>query len=50
VWTGFYENQRFALRTRPALGCSDGMSDRRYPIEVSLTIGTDNRTGCAEPL
>jgi uncharacterized membrane protein len=50
VWTGFYENQRFTLRTRPAPGCSDGMSDRRYPIEVSLTIGTDKRTGCAEPL
>ena len=50
VWTGFYENQRFTLRTRAAAGCSDGMSDRRYPIAVSLTIGTDQRTGCAEPL
>jgi uncharacterized membrane protein len=50
VWTGFYENQRFTLRTRPEPGCSDGMSDRRYPIAVSVTIGTDNRTGCAEPI
>lgn len=35
VWTGFYEGQRFVLRTRAEPGCSDGMSDRRYPLAVT---------------
>jgi uncharacterized membrane protein len=48
VWTGFYANQRFVLRTRPQPGCSDGMSDRRYPIAVSLTVAGEERSGCAE--
>jgi len=50
VWTGFYANQRFVLRTRPQPGCSDGMSDRRYPIAVSLTVAGEERSGCAELL
>ena len=48
VWTGFYANQRFVLRTRPEPGCSDGMSDNRYPIAVSLTVAGEERNGCAE--
>ena len=40
----------FVLRTRPQPGCSDGMSDNRYPIAVTLTVGGEQRTGCAEPL
>lgn len=48
TWTGFHANQRFVLRTRPEPGCSDGMSDRRYPIAVSLTLAGEQRTGCAE--
>ena len=27
--------------------CSDGMSDRAYPFTVTLTIGKDQRSGCA---
>jgi uncharacterized membrane protein len=50
VWTGFYANQRFVLRTQPQAGCSDGMSDRRYPLAVSLTVAGEQRAGCAEPL
>lgn len=48
VWTGFHANQRFVLTTRPQAGCSDGMSDRRYPLAVSLTVAGEQRTGCAE--
>jgi uncharacterized membrane protein len=48
VWTGFFADQRFVLRTRPEPGCSDGMSDRRYPLAVSLTVAGEQRTGCAE--
>ena len=50
VWTGFYQNQRFVLRTRPQAGCSDGMSDNRYPIAVQLTVAGVEREGCARPL
>lgn len=50
VWTGFYENRQFVLRTRPQPGCSDGMSDNRYPLAVSLTVAGEERTGCANPL
>jgi uncharacterized membrane protein len=50
VWTGFFANQRFVLRTRPEPGCSDGMSDRRYPSSVTLMVAGEQRTGCAEPL
>ncbi len=50
VWTGFHANQRFVLRTSPQAGCSDGMSDKRYPIAVSLSVAGEQRSGCAEPL
>jgi uncharacterized membrane protein len=50
AWTGYLDNDRFILRTRPQPGCSDGMSDNRYPIAVSLTVRGEERTGCAEPL
>ncbi len=50
VWTGALRGKPFVLRTRPEAGCSDGMSDRRYPIVVSLTVGGEQRQGCAEPL
>lgn len=50
TWTGFLGEQRFVMRTRPQPGCSDGMSDRRYPIAVTLTVSGEERRGCAEPL
>ena len=49
-WTGSLGGHPFVLRTRPQANCSDGMSDRRYPIAVTLTVGGEQRTGCAEPL
>jgi uncharacterized membrane protein len=49
-WVGALEGKPFALTTRPENGCSDGMSDRRYPIAVTLTVMGEQRTGCGEPL
>lgn len=49
-WSGFLGDRRFILVTRAEPGCSDGMSDRRYPLGATLTIGAEERRGCAEPL
>ena len=49
-WTGSLGGHPFVLRTRPQADCSDGMSDKRYPIAVTLTVGGEQRMGCAEPL
>ena len=50
TWAGALGGQRFELRTRPQPGCSDGMSDKRYPIAIDLVVAGGRRTGCAEPL
>jgi uncharacterized membrane protein len=50
TWSGALGGRAFELRARPQPGCSDGMSDRRYPIAVDLLVGGERRTGCAEPL
>ena len=50
TWTGALGGRPFELRTRAAPGCSDGMSDRRYPIAVELTVNGERRTGCAEAI
>lgn len=47
LWAGALGGRRFELRTRTAPGCSDGMSDRRYPLAVELRIGGETRRGCA---
>jgi uncharacterized membrane protein len=49
-WSGSLKGSPFVLRTRAAPGCSDGMSDNRYPIAVTLTVGGEQRSGCAQPL
>lgn len=49
-WSGALGGSPFVLRTRAQAGCSDGMSDIRYPIAVTLTVGGEQRSGCAEPL
>lgn len=49
TWTGALDGKPFLMRTRPQPGCSDGMSDTRYPIAVSLTVGGEERRGCAAP-
>lgn len=48
-WSGSLGKDRFVLATRPEAGCSDGMSDRTYPIAATLKIGGDERRGCAGP-
>lgn len=48
TWTGALEGRPFVLTTRPVPHCSDGMSDRHYPIAVELTVGGEQRRGCAE--
>ena len=48
-WAGALDGQPFVMITRPRPGCSDGMSDNRYPIEVALTVRGEQRSGCAEP-
>jgi uncharacterized membrane protein len=50
TWSGTLNNKPFVLTTRAALGCSDGMSNRRYPIAVDLRVGSERRRGCAAPL
>lgn len=50
TWAGALGGGKFELRTRNAPGCSDGMSDRRYPFAVTLIVHGERRTGCAEPL
>ncbi len=50
TWVGALGGKRFELTTRAAPGCSDGMSDRRYPIAVDLLVGGERRRGCAAPL
>ncbi|MDQ3471928.1 MAG: hypothetical protein M3428_06080 [Pseudomonadota bacterium] len=49
TWTGSLNGRPFVMTTRPQAGCSDGMSDKRYPIAVSLSVGGEQRSGCAEP-
>lgn len=49
IWIGTLGGKPFELRTRPQPGCSDGMSDNRYPIAVTLTVNGEQRSGCAEP-
>lgn len=49
TWSGFLDEQPFVMRTRPQQGCSDGMSDKRYPIAVELRVRGEERRGCAEP-
>lgn len=49
TWSGSLGGGRFELRILPGRGCSDGMSDKRYPLKAELVVGGERRTGCAEP-
>jgi len=48
-WTGALEGKPFEMTTRPEENCSDGMSDKNYPIAVNLKVHGETRRGCAEP-
>lgn len=50
TWAGALGGRRFELRIRPQAGCSDGMSDQRYPLAAELFVNGERRTGCALPL
>ena len=50
VFVGAYQGKPFVLRVQPAVGCSDGMSDRKYDWEASLTVSGEERKGCAETI
>ncbi|HEY0043218.1 MAG TPA: hypothetical protein VGB62_01600 [Allosphingosinicella sp.] len=50
TWSGTLTGKPFTLAVRPAPGCSDGMSDRRYPMSATLTVAGETRTGCAAPI
>ena len=49
VWVGTFQGKPFKLITRLRPDCSDGMSDRTYPQEAVLTVGGEERRGCAAP-
>jgi uncharacterized membrane protein len=50
AWVGSLNGKSFELRTSPSPTCSDGMSDRQYPVAVTLLVNGERRTGCAERL
>jgi uncharacterized membrane protein len=49
IWRGALGTQPFILRMRKQPRCSDGMSDQRYPFALELTVGGEQRSGCAAP-
>ena len=50
VWVGSFEGKPFKLITRLRQGCSDGMSDRSYPLDAMLIVRGEERNGCAAPV
>jgi uncharacterized membrane protein len=50
TWVGALGGRPFELRVRAAPGCSDGMSDKNYPLAVDLLVAGERRQGCAEPI
>lgn len=49
TWAGSLDKKRFELRIYEQANCSDGMSDKRYPLAVELMVRGELRKGCAEP-
>ena len=47
VWTTATEARTPLVVTLMATDCSDGMSDRTYPLTAKVEIGGENLTGCA---
>jgi len=50
VWSGALRGKQFELAVRPKADCSDGMSDKSYPLEAVLRVEGETRHGCAERL
>lgn len=49
-WEGALDNRLFRLTIKAHEGCSDGMSDRSYPLVAIVEVGGEERRGCAELL
>lgn len=49
-WSGQLDGKPFEMLVRAEAGCSDGMSDTRYPLAVELLVNGERRRGCAQPL
>ena len=49
-WEGALDNGSFKLTLKAHEGCSDGMSDRSYPLVAIVEVGGEERRGCAETL
>lgn len=49
IFVGSLNAKPFRLAVRPAPGCSDGMSDNRYPMAATLNVNREERRGCAAP-
>ena len=47
VWTAETEAKAPLVVTLTATDCSDGMSDRTYPLTARVEIGAETLTGCA---
>ena len=47
VWTAETEAKTPLVVTLAATDCSDGMSDRTYPLTAKVEIGGESLTGCA---
>jgi uncharacterized membrane protein len=47
VWTTATEAKTPLVVTLMATDCSDGMSDRTYPLTAKVEIGAESLTGCA---
>jgi uncharacterized membrane protein len=50
AWNGALRGRQFQLYVKPSTGCSDGMSDKTYPMDAVLRVEGETRRGCAEPL
>ncbi|HEY0052633.1 MAG TPA: hypothetical protein VGB49_04395 [Caulobacteraceae bacterium] len=45
-WGRFPDGQAITVAVTPG-PCSDGMSDRTYPLKASVSLGSETLTGCA---
>lgn len=52
VWKGALNGREFQLIVKSAgpQGCSDGMSDKAYPLDAVLHVEGETRNGCADRL
>ena len=49
-WEGVLDDKSFKLTIEAHEGCSDGMSDRSFPLVAIVEVGGEERRGCAQPL